>query len=179
MTPDKGSTALPYYRWYVADYRGSLRVQVLSWEARAIYRELLDEMWRSGFVPNDVRQIAAIARVPLPVVREHWKAVRSLLIEVKDSRGQLLTSERLEAERGESDRLRADKARAGRAGGLKRAKNQATLSTAKLVEQLEQSKAVQAAGSAAGALNAPPPRCSSCGGRGEIHDESCPHRQSA
>ena len=34
---------LPYYRWYVTDYRASRNANRLSCTERGLYRELLDE----------------------------------------------------------------------------------------------------------------------------------------
>ena len=119
MTPDRDK-ALPYYRWYVAEYRGSLRVQDISWQARAIYREVLDEIWRSGCIADEIQIIASVSRVPIGVVIKHWPQVRNLLVPVPGLDGQLLTSERLEAERSKDDKARVQRSLAGQASAAAR-----------------------------------------------------------
>ena len=113
---------LGYYPWHINDYRSSRNANGLPWEARAILREILDEIWLEGSVPDDVYQIAAISRIPIEVVAKHWEAVREkMLSPLPGMDGILLTNRRLEIERTESDRRRVKRVAAGRLGGLAKA----------------------------------------------------------
>jgi uncharacterized protein YdaU (DUF1376 family) len=133
------SKPLPYLRWYVTDYRASRRVQRLTWQERGIYRELLDECWVEGAIPDDPKRLAEIAGVSQGVMAEAWQNLRPMFVEVDGLDGMYLTSRRLEIERSEDDKQRTKRAWAGRKGGLAKASN-AKQSLASSSEQLEQSK---------------------------------------
>lgn len=115
------SKPLPYLRWYVADYRASRRVQRLSWQERGIYRELLDECWIEGSIPDDVDRLAEIAGCPTGVMAEAWKNLRPMFTPIEGMDGMYLTSRRLEIERSDDDAYRVKMANAGRKGGLAKA----------------------------------------------------------
>jgi hypothetical protein len=113
---------LGYYPWHVNDYRSSRNANGLPWEARAILREVLDEIWLEGSVPDDITEIAAIARVPIEVVAKHWALIRDKMLKpLPGMDGMLLTNSRLEIERTAADRRRVKLANAGRLGGLAKA----------------------------------------------------------
>jgi len=170
--------ALPYYRWYVQDYRGSRNVQRLGWQERGIYRELLDECWDKGCIPDDPAALAEIADCPVEVMADAWPRIRRLFADHGDG---FLCSPRLEKERSAEDRGRVLKAIAGRRGGLAKASNArmaestATkrLASSSSSEQLEQSKSSYALRAASPQGGAP---CRACDGRGPIHRDDCPHR---
>lgn len=115
--------ALPYYRWHVQAYRGSFAVQQLSHVERGLLRELLDECWDKGSIPDDPDRLAFHARCPAEVMRAAWPNLRPLFVEVPGSDGSLLTSRRLETERSIDDHERVKKVTAGRLGGLAKASN--------------------------------------------------------
>jgi uncharacterized protein YdaU (DUF1376 family) len=140
---------LPYLRWYVTDYRASRRVQRLSWQERGIYRELLDECWVEGCIPDDPAKLAEIADCPLGVIAEAWPRIRPLFTPIDGLDGMYLTSPRLEAERSDDDAFRVIRANAGRKGGLAKA-SKAKQSLASSSEQFraEQSSSGASAGSA-------------------------------
>jgi uncharacterized protein YdaU (DUF1376 family) len=138
------SKPLPFLRWYVTDYRASRRVQRLSWQERGIYRELLDECWIEGSIPDDIDRLAEIAGCPRGVMAEAWVNLKPMFAPIEGMDGMYLTSRRLEIERSEDDAFRVGRAVAGRKGGLAKA-SRAKLSLAnpsQQLEQLEQSKAV-------------------------------------
>lgn len=95
---------LPYYPWYAVDYRASFKVQRLSWQARGLYREILDECWIRGHVPDDFNELALICRCDIKDVAEHWRYIKPLLREVPQSDGHLWESPRMEIERAEVGR---------------------------------------------------------------------------
>ena len=90
---------MPYYPWYVIDYRADFKVQRLSWKARALYREILDECWVRGHVPDNLEDLANICRCDLKDVAGHWRHIKPLLREVQNSDGHLMESPRMELER--------------------------------------------------------------------------------
>lgn len=124
--PVERDKPLGYYPWHINDYRSSRNANGLPWEARAILRELIDEIWLEGSVPDDITEVAAIARVPIEVVARHWALIREkMLTPLPGLDGVLLTNRRLEVERTEADRRRVKKAAAGRLGGLAKASKKA------------------------------------------------------
>ena len=143
------SKPLPFLRWYVTDYRASRRVQRLSWQERGIYRELLDECWIEGSIPDDIDRLAEIVGCQRGVMAEAWANLKPMFAPLEGMDGMYLTSRRLETERSDDDAFRVKKSHAGRKGGLAKASNakQKLANPSQQLEQLEQSKAV--AGSSA------------------------------
>ncbi len=143
---DDDAPRMPYYAWYVVDYRASFKVQRLTWRARGLYREILDECWVRGHVPDDLNELALICRCDIKDIAEHWRYIKPLLREVPQSDGHLFESPRMEVERANLDALRARRAAAGRKGGMARRSNdlEAMLSNAKQSDHIrsEQTKAV-------------------------------------
>lgn len=118
--PIRENQPLPYYRWYVRDYRASRAVQQMDYIQQGIYRSLLDEQWESGGLPTRVRELAEIARCPVDVMRSTWEVLRKQFV-LKN--GQYV-NERLEAERTEKDKVRAANRLNGRKGGRKKKANE-------------------------------------------------------
>ncbi len=114
--------ALPYYRWYVADFRASRAVQRLDYIQRGLYRELLDECWVEGAIPDDIEKLADICGCPIGVMAEAWPAIRQRFAPLSGLDGAYLTKPRLESERTEMDKLRTVRALAGAKGGKAKAK---------------------------------------------------------
>lgn len=145
---------LPFLRWYVTDYRASRRVQRLTWQERGIYRELMDECWIEGSIPDDIDRLAALADCPKGVMAEAWVNIKPMFASIEGMDGMYLTSRRLETERSDDDAFRVGRAIAGRKGGLAKA-SKAKLSLAnpsqqlEQLEQLEQSKAGEGASAVA------------------------------
>lgn len=108
---------LPYYRWYWRDWRSSRTVQRMDWQARGLYRELLDECWAKGCIPDDIVQLADICGCPVEVMRTHWNTIEQMFAAVGDG---ILINERLENERTESDKTRVAKSLAGIRSGIAR-----------------------------------------------------------
>lgn len=113
---------LPYLRWYVTDYRASRNANRLTWQERGIYRELLDECWIEGSIPDDLVRLAEMARCPLGIMAEAWPNIRPLFTECDWGDGMYLTSRRLEIERSEEDRRRVAMSQGGKKGAATRLK---------------------------------------------------------
>ncbi len=175
---------LPYYRWYVQDYRASRNANALTWQQRGIYRELLDECWVEGCIPDDAERLAEIARVPLGVMAEAWPTLRKLFTPADGLDGVFVVSRRLEIERSIEDADRVKKSMAGRKGGLAKAgiakHRQAgeTLTQASSSEQFNSEKSsssesAAAAGPLGGSASASS-ACVSCGYPAGDHALTCP-----
>lgn len=111
--------ALPYYRWHWRDYRANRKVQRMTYIERGLYRELLDECWAEGFIPDDLDALAEICACPKQVLEDCWPKLRACFVEA--SPGTLINP-RMDRERTETDTQRASKAVAGALGGRARAK---------------------------------------------------------
>jgi uncharacterized protein YdaU (DUF1376 family) len=86
----------------------------MTYIERGLYRELLDECWAEGFIPNDIDQMADICGCPVEVMASAWQ-VLSKCFELSDG---VYVNERIEHERTDRDSIRANRARAGHQGGL-------------------------------------------------------------
>jgi hypothetical protein len=137
--------ALPYYRWLVRDCRARRKVQRMGYIARGFYRELLDEEWLEGSIPNDLAALADICGCPVKVMEKAWVEISPCFKEV-DGR---LVNEKLESLRTVQDTLRVKRIEAGRLGGIAKqvvadakqllASATAVESTCHIAEQREQS----------------------------------------
>lgn len=61
-------SAPEWYSWYVQNWRESRRVRLLSWAERGIYRELIDEQFVSGPLPEDPATVARMIGAPARLV---------------------------------------------------------------------------------------------------------------
>lgn len=118
----KPNEPLPYYKWYWRDWRGSRVVQKMTALERGIYRELMDEQWRSGALKNDPEWLAEQAMCTAEELAQVWHVLSKCFPPIEGTDGKLLANERLEAERTTTDRERVNRAIAGRLGGLAKAK---------------------------------------------------------
>jgi hypothetical protein len=121
--------ALPYYKWLWRDFRSNRKVQRMGWAARGLLRELLDEAWAEGSIPNDVSELADICGCPVDVMTEAWPRIEPCWR--PDDSGRWV-DDKLESMRTEADSKRILKVSAGRLGGL-----------AKLQHKLEAANASQ------------------------------------
>ena len=112
---------LKYYPWHWRDFRASRKVQRMNYIERGLYRELLDECWAVGFIPNDLDELADICGCPKQVLADAWQVLSKCFIE----RDGVLINDKLDSLRTDTDKLRATRAAAGRAGALAKADKQA------------------------------------------------------
>jgi uncharacterized protein YdaU (DUF1376 family) len=104
--------ALPWYKWHWNDYRANRKVQRMSWQAKGLYRELLDEFWSEGPLPNDPASLADICGCTLQEFSDFWPQI-SPCWKVVDG---LLVNEKMEKQRTQKDLHRVKMADAGRSG---------------------------------------------------------------
>jgi hypothetical protein len=105
---------LPYFKWFVRDYRANRRVQRMGYVARGIYRELLDEEWLEGSLPHDITALADICECPLEVMEKAWPEISPCFQEID---GRLINI-KLESMRTELDKTRIKRVESGRLGGI-------------------------------------------------------------
>lgn len=106
---------LPYYKWFWQDWRANRKVQRMSYIERGLYRELLDECWVEGFIPNDISELADICGCPDEVMADAWQVLESCF-DVQDD-GTLINS-KLHNLRTAKDVERMVKSANGKKGGL-------------------------------------------------------------
>lgn len=109
--PSRLGGPLPYYKWLVLDYRASRNANALGYIARGLYRELLDECWMEGHIPDDIAKLAVICRCPMSVMQREWVRLRTLFVPV-DGDDARLTNAKLECQRTETDAIRVKRAMA-------------------------------------------------------------------
>lgn len=107
--------ALPYYKWLWRDWRANRRVQRMHFVARGLYRELLDEQWSEGSIPNELSELADICGCPIEVMEEHWEEIRTYFHERPDGR---LVNGKMETQRTDQDSSRIKQADSGRRGAF-------------------------------------------------------------
>lgn len=102
---------LGYYKWHWQRFRANRRVQKMDYVARGLYRELLDEQWSDGSIPNDIEDLADICGCPLEVMQDKWPQIRKCFETHRD--GQLF-NQMLENQRTEMDRTRIAQSMGGK-----------------------------------------------------------------
>lgn len=108
---------LPYYKWFWQDWRSNRKIQRMTYIERGLYRELLDECWVEGFIPNNIELLADICGCPVEVMADAWQVLGSCFIESDD----VLYNEKLHLLRTDKDRERLKKSENGKKGGLAKA----------------------------------------------------------
>jgi uncharacterized protein YdaU (DUF1376 family) len=104
---------LPYYKWFWQDWRANRKAQRMSYIERGLYRELLDECWVEGFIPNDISILAEICGCPDEVMADAWQVLESCFELVDDK----YINKKMESMRTEKDTERLIKSLNGKKGG--------------------------------------------------------------
>lgn len=91
----------------------------MSYIERGLYRELLDECWVEGSIPDSMELLAEICGCPVDVMANAWQMLSKCF---KHSDG-CYTNEKLDSLRTERDAIRAKRIIAGKKGGLCKALN--------------------------------------------------------
>lgn len=127
---------LPYYKWFWQDWRANRKIQRMSYIERGLYRELLDECWVEGFIPNDIDQLADICGCPTEVMASAWQVLSSCFIEIDG----FLVNEKLHSLRTEKDKERLVKSENGKKGGIAKAIGKHLPSTCHIEEKIIEKK---------------------------------------
>lgn len=61
-------SAPEWYSWYVRAWRESPRARAMNWAQRGVYRELIDEQFLTGPLPEDPRVVAKMIGAPVAIV---------------------------------------------------------------------------------------------------------------
>ena len=112
--------SLPWYRWFPGDFAGNVRVRMMSWQARAAYRELLDASWGLGAIADPPALLRALG---LP--GELWEEVRPCWRQTPEG----WANGRLEDERGQGKARHQQAAKAGAASAQVRRRGKRELSS--------------------------------------------------
>lgn len=106
---------LPYYKWFWQDFRANRKVQRMSYIERGLYRDLLDECWADGSIPNDLEELAEICGCPDDVLANAWQVLSKCFVDRGDGR---LVNEKLESLRTDTDKTRLARAESGKKGAI-------------------------------------------------------------
>lgn len=107
------------YMWSVTDWRTDELFLSLTNHEKGLYRELIDECWINGSIPNSPELLCSTLREPLEVVSSIWQKISYKFIAC--ARGRV-TSKRLEKDRVRLEAIREKRVAAGQLGGLAKAK---------------------------------------------------------
>ena len=126
MTIRGGRDPLPYYPWFVKDFRANRKVQRMNYVERGLYRELLDECWEEGTIPDDPLRLADICNCPPGVMVEAWPKIRPCFTPTEGLDGMLLANDKLESIRDFVENKRDLRSLAGKASAMARANARST-----------------------------------------------------
>jgi uncharacterized protein YdaU (DUF1376 family) len=112
---------LPYYRFYLYAYRNSPKVQAMGYVERGFYRELLDECWDKGFIPDNIADLAKICGCPKSRLARAWPTLSKCFISSKYP-GKLTNHRMMKEILATSCKLEKRR-KAGSQGGLQKAEN--------------------------------------------------------
>lgn len=121
---------LPYYKWFWQRWRANRNVQRMRLADRGAYRELIDECWAEGFIPDDVAALADICGCEVEEMSEVWPRIKARFYETQPGR---YTNRALEDQRTELDALRVKNSKNAKYAALARleaANAERTLATA-------------------------------------------------
>jgi uncharacterized protein YdaU (DUF1376 family) len=127
---------LPYYKWFWQDWRANRKIQRMSYIERGLYRELLDECWVEGSIPNDLKELADICGCPDEVMADAWQVLSSCFV-LSDG---VLVNEKLHSLRTEKDGERLKKAENGKKGGIAKAIGKQVPSNCHIEDKIKEDK---------------------------------------
>jgi uncharacterized protein YdaU (DUF1376 family) len=109
----------------------------MSYIERGLYRELLDECWVEGYIPNNIKELADICGCPEDVMADAWQVLSSCFVLIQDN---ILINEKLHSLRTEKDVERLKKAENGKKGGLAKAIGKQVLSNCHIEDKRKEDK---------------------------------------
>jgi uncharacterized protein YdaU (DUF1376 family) len=109
----------------------------MSYIERGLYRELLDECWVEGYIPNDVELLADICGCPEEVMASAWQVLSNCFVDIGDGN---LVNEKLHSLRTAKDVERLKKSENGKLGALAKASAKQVLSKCHIEEKRREEK---------------------------------------
>ena len=109
---------LPYYKWFWQDWRANRKIQRMTYIEKGLYRELLDECWVEGFIPDDIEELADICGCPKEIMANAWQVLSKCFEVIEDGK---LVNQKLHSLRTEKDVERLKKSENGKKGGIAKA----------------------------------------------------------
>ena len=109
---------LPYYKWFWQDWRANRKIQRMTYIEKGLYRELLDECWVEGFIPDDIEELADICGCPKEIMANAWQVLSKCFEVFEDGK---LVNQKLHSLRTEKDVERLKKSENGKKGGIAKA----------------------------------------------------------
>lgn len=101
--------------WFGPDFRGSLKVQAMTWAEQGMYRHLLDLAWENQGLPSDLEEIRGILRLSPQEFAAAWKRIGKCFAPHPDD-PERLVNERQEKERGIRASIKQKRLEAGQRG---------------------------------------------------------------
>jgi hypothetical protein len=101
--------------WFGPDFRGSIKVQAMSWAEQGMYRHLLDLAWENGGIPSDLDDVRDILRLTDEEFARAWKRLGRCFVPHPEDPSRLV-NDRQEKERAIRAEIREEKSRSGRRG---------------------------------------------------------------
>lgn len=101
--------------WFGPDFRGSLKVQAMSWAEQGMYRHLLDLAWENHGIPSDLEEVRGILRLSPEEFAPAWKRIGKCFVPNQSDPSRLL-NERQEKERLIREEIREKRSQSGRKG---------------------------------------------------------------
>lgn len=111
--------ALPYYKWFWIDYRANRKVRRMSWQARGLYRDLLDEFWSEGIIPDDPAKLSEICECSIEEMKQFWPEIAPCWEAVEGG----LINLKMDEQRTRIDQTRVTNSRNGRKGAIAKLAN--------------------------------------------------------
>lgn len=113
----KSKPRSPAFQLYPGDFLADAKTAVMSAEEIGAYFLLLCYCWREGTLPNDMKKLATLARLPKDRFEEIWQDSLSVCFEMRDER---LIHPRLEDERAKQDQWKSKSSEGGKKSAEKR-----------------------------------------------------------
>lgn len=109
----------------------------MTYIERGLYRELLDECWVEGYIPDDCELLADICGCPVEVMADAWQVLSNCFVSIGDGK---LVNEKLHSLRTAKDIERLRKSENGKLGALAKASAKQVLSSCHIEEKRREEK---------------------------------------
>lgn len=94
----------------------------MCWQAKGLYRELLDEFWAEGFLPVDHEELSVICGCTVAEFETYWPQIKGSWEETPEG----LVNAKMDSQRTATDSARVTNAKNGKAGAIAKLANAST-----------------------------------------------------